>query len=284
MTFEDSADSQQQQQGSTCATSGARSTPGGRVWLRQSLQLPLGRLLSRSRTRHRASSPGTVQAPVVPVDGDGTPAPGDQAHLLGTAMGASSVMLPEPPLSVSLTKDPDNQPNLSPVAVATNSNPNPNQMSLGSPESTSTTDARTFAIPSSWELLIQKLPREEQDQFHEMLESMKSVCNVSNFESGQKQIKAVQFKTATSALLEQFIETAQTKHQECKNRQWVVSVGGKPIVIRAIMERLIDFAKRCRDIGNIAIQYDPGHAALPWAGFVLILQVGFTLTVLNALN
>ncbi|KAI5840895.1 hypothetical protein BZA05DRAFT_242392 [Tricharina praecox] len=31
--------------------------------------------------------------------------------------------------------------------------------------------------------------------------------------------------------------------------------------------------QRFKDIGDIVVQYDPGHAALPWAGFRFLLQL-----------
>jgi hypothetical protein len=38
------------------------------------------------------------------------------------------------------------------------------------------------------------------------------------------------------------------------------------------MEKIIFWIDRFKDVGDNAVQYDPGHAALPWAAIRFILQ------------
>jgi len=35
----------------------------------------------------------------------------------------------------------------------------------------------------------------------------------------------------------------------------------------------VEWVKKFRDVGDVVVQYDPTHAALPWAGVRLLLQV-----------
>lgn len=132
-------------------------------------------------------------------------------------------------------------------------------------------DSKIFSsirVPPSWEPMIQKLPEGEQEQFWKVLNQMNSTWKFMEPSDATT-------KTTTSNLLEGLIKTAQEKREEWENKKW--KVGGKQIVPRAVMEKIIDFAKRFREIGNIVCQYDPVHAALPWAGIVLILQVALHL-------
>ena len=44
-------------------------------------------------------------------------------------------------------------------------------------------------------------------------------------------------------------------------------------MIRAMLAKVIDWIDKFREVGDLAIQYDPGHAALPWAAVRFLLQV-----------
>ncbi|RPB20390.1 hypothetical protein L211DRAFT_792229, partial [Terfezia boudieri ATCC MYA-4762] len=50
----------------------------------------------------------------------------------------------------------------------------------------------------------------------------------------------------------------------------------KEIDVQDTADRLVGWINRFKQVGDLAIQYDPGHAALPWAGvrFILLLFVG----------
>ena len=49
--------------------------------------------------------------------------------------------------------------------------------------------------------------------------------------------------------------------------------GDKEINVRETTDRLVGWITKFKEIGDIAVQYDPVHAALPWAGVRFILLV-----------
>ena len=57
-------------------------------------------------------------------------------------------------------------------------------------------------------------------------------------------------------------------------RAWKITVRGEDIVLRDVGMKILQWVDRFKEIGDIAVQYDPGHAALPWALFRFLLQVG----------
>jgi hypothetical protein len=59
-----------------------------------------------------------------------------------------------------------------------------------------------------------------------------------------------------------------------REKAWKVTVMGKDVVLRDVGMRILQWVDKFKDIGDIAVQYDPGHAALPWALFRFLLQVG----------
>jgi hypothetical protein len=59
-----------------------------------------------------------------------------------------------------------------------------------------------------------------------------------------------------------------------REKGWKITVMGKDVVLRDVGMRILQWVDKFKDIGDIAVQYDPGHAALPWALFRFLLQVG----------
>ena len=59
-----------------------------------------------------------------------------------------------------------------------------------------------------------------------------------------------------------------------KGKDWKFQFKGEEIVMRDIGMKILHWIDRFKQIGDIIVQYDPGHAALPWAGFRFLLKVG----------
>ncbi len=49
--------------------------------------------------------------------------------------------------------------------------------------------------------------------------------------------------------------------------------GGQTVILRDIFSKIAVWIDRFKNIGDIVVQYDPVHAALPWAGVRFLLQV-----------
>ena len=53
--------------------------------------------------------------------------------------------------------------------------------------------------------------------------------------------------------------------------------GGKEIDVQGTADTLVGWITKFKEVGDIAVQYDPVHAALPWAGVRFILLVRSTI-------
>jgi hypothetical protein len=51
---------------------------------------------------------------------------------------------------------------------------------------------------------------------------------------------------------------------------------GETVILRDLFEKIIKWMNVFKEAGDMAAQYDPVHAALPWAGVRLLLQVSRT--------
>lgn len=48
---------------------------------------------------------------------------------------------------------------------------------------------------------------------------------------------------------------------------------GENLFVRDVLQKVSRWIKKFVEVGDVAVQYDPGHAALPWALLRLVLQV-----------
>ncbi|MCJ1379452.1 hypothetical protein MMC17_002553 [Xylographa soralifera] len=60
---------------------------------------------------------------------------------------------------------------------------------------------------------------------------------------------------------------------DCQSRGLSFNFGGRQIILRKVTEKIIGWLNRFKEIGDIAVNFDPVHAALPWAGVRFLLQV-----------
>lgn len=68
----------------------------------------------------------------------------------------------------------------------------------------------------------------------------------------------------------------EESREQCIKKRWRLKWpgrGGEIIVIRDLFSKIVGWIVRFREIGDIVVQYDPAHAALPWAGVRFLLQI-----------
>ncbi|PVI02012.1 hypothetical protein DM02DRAFT_316596 [Periconia macrospinosa] len=75
-------------------------------------------------------------------------------------------------------------------------------------------------------------------------------------------------------ILHQVLLQVENARQTCIRKQWRVKApGGKTIILRDVVEKMAGWINRFKEVGTVAVQYDPLHGALPWAAFVFLLNV-----------
>lgn len=83
----------------------------------------------------------------------------------------------------------------------------------------------------------------------------------------------INFNTSKLDILEDILAAAEEKQQMCLAKRWKYKKGNKEIIIRDQLEKIVAWVDKFKQIGDQIVQYDPGHAALPWAGVRFFLQV-----------
>lgn len=74
-------------------------------------------------------------------------------------------------------------------------------------------------------------------------------------------------------VLKQLLEHAMEARRGNIASQWKLKWGDKEINVREKAEKLVGWIVKFKEVVDIAVQYDPVHAALPWAGVRFILTV-----------
>ena len=76
------------------------------------------------------------------------------------------------------------------------------------------------------------------------------------------------------ASLADLIKLIDDNKSKCLDKRWrLKKQNGEVIVFRDVMEKIVKTVNKFKDMGDVAVQYDPSHASLPWAGVRLVLQV-----------
>ena len=77
------------------------------------------------------------------------------------------------------------------------------------------------------------------------------------------------------AILDDILTVVEEKKKLCLEKRWKYKKSnGETIILRDVIEKMIKWVNKFKEVVDMAVQYDPGHAALPWAGVRFFLQVG----------
>ena len=72
----------------------------------------------------------------------------------------------------------------------------------------------------------------------------------------------------------EILDTVEKKKEDCIRKQWkYTKSNGEVVVLREIFEKMVGWIQKFKAVGDIAVQYDTAHAALPWAAVRFFLQV-----------
>ena len=118
----------------------------------------------------------------------------------------------------------------------------------------------TASIPNNlhlWTSALARLPLEDQAVLTEVHVREGTTQNI--YQSLEDSIKAQQLQE--------------------KARYWKATIAGRSYFARDVISKMVEWLRRFKEIGDVAANFDPVHAALPWAGFRYLLEVRIYLLV-----
>ena len=76
------------------------------------------------------------------------------------------------------------------------------------------------------------------------------------------------------AILKDVLDATEGKKKRCIEKCWKYKRhNGDVVILRDVFEKMVGWVNKFKEVGDNAMQYDPAHAALPWAGIRLLLQI-----------
>ena len=77
----------------------------------------------------------------------------------------------------------------------------------------------------------------------------------------------------TTSALDSAYAAALEKKELCEAKRWTWTFRDQTIKLSDAAENVVRWLDRFKSVGDVAVNADPVHAGLPWAGIRLILQV-----------
>ena len=70
------------------------------------------------------------------------------------------------------------------------------------------------------------------------------------------------------------LNAADEKKQLCLRKRWkYTKSNGEVVIIRGVLEKIVGWVQRFKEIGDVAVQFNPTSASLPWAAVRFLLQI-----------
>jgi hypothetical protein len=84
----------------------------------------------------------------------------------------------------------------------------------------------------------------------------------------------INFSSDKLGILSELHAEAEISKQKCINSRWKhTRKSGETVIIRDVFDKIVRWIDIFKQVGDIAVQYDPAHAALPWAAIRFVLQI-----------
>ena len=82
------------------------------------------------------------------------------------------------------------------------------------------------------------------------------------------------YRTEKIAVLDDILSLVKVKQNICLQKRWrFKKSSGESLVFRDLVDKIAIWVGKFVKVGDAAAQYDPTHAALPWAAVRFLLQI-----------
>ena len=80
-------------------------------------------------------------------------------------------------------------------------------------------------------------------------------------------------KSGTTNIVEDALAGVKISKEKVDDNQFRIKTKRGEVPLRHYLDKLTNVLIQFKEVGDTLVQYDPGHAALPWAGVRLLLNV-----------
>ncbi|ORY68872.1 uncharacterized protein BCR38DRAFT_455710 [Pseudomassariella vexata] len=91
---------------------------------------------------------------------------------------------------------------------------------------------------------------------------------------GEEITSHIDFDQQKQESLNKLLELTETARRQSLDKAWSFTPkNGEQVIVRDVLAKLVKWVNHFKEVGDIVVQYDPIHAALPWAGVRFLLNV-----------
>lgn len=104
-------------------------------------------------------------------------------------------------------------------------------------------------------------------------------------EKDKKSLEISRSGSSSTAIIDEVLVGVKNSEDKVnKNLIKIRTRKGELVPLRRYFDKLTKVLIQFREIGDTLVQYDPGHAALPWAGVRLLLNVSVSVSISRKLE
>jgi hypothetical protein len=89
----------------------------------------------------------------------------------------------------------------------------------------------------------------------------------------ETQTLLAEVNTGNGCVVDEALTEAITQQKALAAKRWKATIGGKEVILRDVLGKIIRWIDHFKAAGDIAVQFDSGAASLPWAAVRFLLQV-----------
>ncbi|KAF3762954.1 hypothetical protein M406DRAFT_333297 [Cryphonectria parasitica EP155] len=73
----------------------------------------------------------------------------------------------------------------------------------------------------------------------------------------------------------EIVQVVESEKAKCVKKQWVLytNKAGKEVHVRDILEKTVGWIEKFKEVGDMAVEFDPCHTSVPWMAVKTLLQV-----------
>ncbi|KAF2259869.1 hypothetical protein CC78DRAFT_585467 [Lojkania enalia] len=88
---------------------------------------------------------------------------------------------------------------------------------------------------------------------------------------------AIEYKpTGNSNVATAALRIVKEKRDLCLRKSWTFRMPSGKLIVRDILDKIVGSIDKFIAVGDVAIQFDPTHAALPWAAVRFVLRAAIS--------
>ncbi|KAF7508890.1 hypothetical protein GJ744_008599 [Endocarpon pusillum] len=126
------------------------------------------------------------------------------------------------------------------------------------PASSPTTLSNTLSNALSTDEIVDRAWKQLSDHERSILQPFRASCG------------------STSGALEHCLAATIQQRQVWEGKRWTITFGNRTITVKEEADKIVRWLDRFKAVGDVAVNADPVHAGLPWAGVRLLLEVAIS--------